>query len=66
MRIIKLFAEEIWKTRLEHDLDGDETHDWYLAKEFIEQIGTGKRSDLGTLREWYLNLEEIKIVLDNR
>ena len=57
MKIQRLVASKIYRTRMELDLDGSEQHDWELAGKFLQSIGKKNFND-NDIYTWYVQLDE--------
>jgi len=56
MRIRNIIAYKIWQIRQEIGTAGSNTHDWYLAEQFLQT--NPDRYDDDDIYVWFVQLEE--------
>jgi hypothetical protein len=57
MVLQRLVAQKIYEFRCELDIDGNEKHDWWLADQFLQEVGAGMFDD-DDIYNWFIQLEE--------
>ena len=62
MKLKRIIAQQIWQIRQELDIPGSDTHDWWLAEEFLQS--NPDRIDDDDVYVWFIELDENMVPRD--
>jgi len=62
MKIRRMVAHQIWQIRQEIGIAGSDTHDWWLAEQFLQT--NPDRWDDDDIYSWFIQLDENMVPRD--